>query len=278
MAAVLAVRLEDGRVVVLKARPAAQAIRASRCVAVQRALADQGFPCARPITQVREVDGFAVHAEEWLPGGEMLRDAGAKAARLSAELLADLMASLERIPSEPPLPAPEWVRWDHDGPGRFPPNPRHDPLAAMTTVPAVILDTARRARERLRRAELPSVLGHADWEAQNLRWRDGTAHAVHDWDSLAWLPEAAIVGAACGAFASTEIPTLAPLESSQEFLDAYAQARGRAFDKGELEVAWAASLWPALHNARGEILYAQPPVALTPLEDQAEARLRLAGA
>jgi hypothetical protein len=34
---------------------------------------------------------------------------------------------------------------------------------------------------------------------------------VHDWDSLAWQPEAALVGAASGSFASAGPPTLAPI-------------------------------------------------------------------
>ncbi len=48
-----AVRLEDGRVVVLKARGADEARRASGCVEVQRLLAGQGFPCPRPLSKVR---------------------------------------------------------------------------------------------------------------------------------------------------------------------------------------------------------------------------------
>jgi hypothetical protein len=207
----------------------------------------------------------------------MLRDDGPEAAAASACLLAELMALLERVRVHPPLPNPDWVRWDHDGPGLFAPNPRHDALAVDTTLPPVIDETARLVRGRMRRSSLSPVLGHADWEAQNLRWQEGQPYAVHDWDSLAWLPEAAVVGAAAGAFASQETPTLAPLESSAAFLAAYAERRGRALADEELEIAWAASLWPALHNARAELLYAQPPVALTALREQAEQRLRLAG-
>jgi len=60
--------------------------------------------------------------------------------------------------------------------------------------------------------------------------------------------------------------------------DAYEEARGRAFTTEETNVAWAASLWPTLHNARGEVLYEQPPVALTALEEQVDVRLALARA
>jgi Phosphotransferase enzyme family len=278
MSDVCGLRLDDGREVVLKARASADAVRARRCVSVQRVVAEQGFPCARPLTEVSPIGELAVHAEEWRPGGEMMRDEGPGAAALSARLLADLMARLEKIDSSPPLPPPEWVGWDHDGPGLFPPNPRHDPLAERTMMPELILDTARRVRARLRNAVLPPVLGHADWEAQNLRWNGLDPHAVHDWDSLAWQPESALVGAAMGAFASLEIPTLAPIGSSVAFLDTYTEVRGRPFSREEVEVAWAASLWPALHNARGEVIYRQPLVALSALEEQAEGRLQLAGA
>jgi len=278
MSDVRGLRLEDGREVVLKARAAADVGRARRCVEVQRVVAAGGFPCVRPLTAVSVIGERAVHAEEWRPGGEMMRDDAPEAAALSARLLADLMARLEGIPADPPLPPPEWVHWDHDGPGLFQPNPRHDLLAERVALPGVIVETARRARVRLRRSALPPVLGHADWEAQNLRWDGQTPVAVHDWDSLAWLPEAAIVGAAAGAFASQETPTLAPVESSRAFLSAYADARGRRFGAEETQVAWAASLWPALHNARAEVLYGVPPVALEEVERQAADRLDLAGA
>jgi hypothetical protein len=261
----------------LKARAASTGHRVAICAGVQRLLAELGFPCPRPLTDVVLIGGLAVHAEEWRPGGEIVGDDGPIAAARSARLLADLMGRLGSVRVDPPLPNPDWVRWNHDGPGLFAPNPRHDRLAVGKTLPEVIDETARRVRARMRRSELRPVLGHADWEAQNLRWQGERPYAVHDWDSLAWLAEAAVVGAAAGAFASADTPTLAPVDSSAAFLAAYADA-GRPLTAVELQIAWAASLWPALHNARGEVLYAQPPVALTALEEQAERRLRLAGA
>ena len=79
-------------------------------------------------------------------------------------------------------------------------------------------------------------------------------------------------------FASAITTTLAPLESSAAFLDAVQTARDRAFDAEELEVAWAASLWPVLHRARVELLYDLAPVAVAAVAEQAEERLALAGA
>jgi hypothetical protein len=145
-------------------------------------------------------------------------------------------------------------------------------------VPACVVEAADRARGRLLAAGLPCVLGHADFEAQNLRWHGRKVWAVHDWDSLAWQPEAALVGAASGAFASAGPPTLAPIESSEAFLVAYQDIRGRVFTAVEQQIAWAASLWPAAHNAGWEALHGQVPASGNALRAQAAERLRRANA
>ncbi len=101
---------------------------------------------------------------------------------------------------------------------------------------------------------------------------------MHDWDSLAWQPEAALVGAASGAFASAGPPTPAPIESSEAFLTAYQDVRGRMFTAEEQEVAWAAGLWTAAHNARREALHGDIPVSGDALRAQAAERLHRANA
>ena len=63
-----------------------------------------------------------------------------------------------------------------------------------------------------------------------------------------WLPEAALVGAASGAFASAEIPTLAPLFSSEAFIATYERARGRAFTADEREVLRAIRATISVHR------------------------------
>jgi hypothetical protein len=231
------------------------------------------------LTEVSMVEGLAVHAEQWLPGGGIDRGTDVDAAVRSARLYAACTAVTSRLRLSPTLPNPEWVHWNHDGPGHWPPNELHDRRPGADSLPHEVVAVAARARKRLLAASsLGHVLGHADWEAQNLRWDNNTPYVVHDWDSVAWLPEAALVGAASGAFSSAETPTLAPLVSSEAFLDAYQEERGFSFTQEELEVAWAASLWPALHNARAEILWHHPPVALTALLDQARARLQRSAA
>ncbi|MFJ9782282.1 hypothetical protein ACIRSS_22055 [Amycolatopsis sp. NPDC101161] len=272
---VTGLRLADGREVVVKARD--DEGREASCVAAQARLAERGFPCPRPLTPVTRVGSLAVHAEELLPGGELLPGDTPDVAERYAAVFAWLMSELADVVVPPPLPNPRWARWDHRDPGLWPAIGFLDERD-QRAVPAHVVETARRAGERLLAADLPCVLGHADFEAQNLRWHDGEIRAVHDWDSLAWQPEAALVGAASATFANASPPALAPVASSAAFLAAYQELRGRRFTTEELEIAWAASLWTAVHNARWEALHGDRPVCGEAVRVQAAERLRRARA
>ncbi len=271
---VFGLRLPGGTDVVVKAR--ADDGRAVSCVAVQARLAERGFPCARPLTPVVGVGPLAVHAEEFRPGGEVLHGDSPDVAARYAEVFARLMAELADVTAAPPLPNPPWVRWDHTDSGAWPAVGCLDSRDQIA-VPAFVVDTAVRARGRLLAAGLPCVLGHADFEAQNLRWHGREVWAVHDWDSLAWQPEAALAGAASGAFASAGPPALAPIESSEAFLVIYQDVRRRLFTAVEQEIAWAASLWMAAYNV-WEALHGDTPLSGDALRAQAAERLRRAHA
>jgi Phosphotransferase enzyme family len=272
---VFGLRLASGTDVVVKAR--ADDGRAASCVVAQARLAERGFPCARPLTQVIQAGSLAVNAEEFRPGGEVLDGDSPDVAVRYAQVFARLIAELADVTVAPPLPNPPWVRWDHTDSGVWPAIDFLD-NRDQSAVPAYVADTAERARRRLLAAGLPCVLGHADFEAQNLRWHGREVWAVHDWDSLAWQPEAALAGAASGSFASAGPPTLAPVASSEAFLVAYQDIRGRMFTAVEQRIAWAASLWMAAYNAREEALLGDTPVGRHALRSQAAERLRRADA
>ncbi|MEV0335477.1 phosphotransferase [Nocardia sp. NPDC050717] len=275
ISAVYGLRLTDRREVVVKARP--DDGRAAPCVTAQAALAARGFPCARPLTPVLREGHLAVHAEEYRPGGDLLRGDSPAIARRYATVFARLAGELAELKVPAPLPNPRWSRWDHRDPGLWPAIPELD-ARDQRAVPDFVVEAAARARARLLAADLPCVLGHADFEAQNLRWHGGDIGVVHDWDSLAWQPEAALAGAASGSFAGESPSTLAPIESSAAFLTEYQKLRGRRFSVEECEVAWAAGVWPAAHNARWEYLHGDEPLCGKGLRAQAAERLRRAGA
>jgi hypothetical protein len=272
---VFGLRLAGGTDVVVKAR--ADDGRAASCVAAQVRLAGHGFPCARPLTPAVSVGSLAVHAEEFRPGGEVLHGDSPEVAARCAEAFAWLMTELAEVTVTPPLPNPPWVRWDHADSGVWPVIEYLD-NRDQSVVPGYVVEAAERARGRLLAAGLPCVLGHADFEAQNLRWHGQQVWAVHDWDSLAWQPEAALAGAASGSFASAGPPALAPIESSKAFLVAYQNIQGRSFTAVEQEIAWAASLWMAAYNAREMALLGHTPTGCDALHAQAAERLRRANA
>jgi hypothetical protein len=272
---VFGLRLAGGTDVVVKAR--ADDGRAVSCVAAQARLAERGFPCARPLTPVTRAGSLAVHAEEFRPGGDVLHGDSPDVAVRCAEVFARLMAELAGVTVAPPLPNPPWVRWDHADSGVWPAIDCLD-NRDQSLVPAYVVEAAERARRRILAAGLPCVLGHADYEAQNLRWHGREVWAVHDWDSLAWQPEAALAGAASGSFASAGPPMLAPIESSAAFLVAYQDIRGRVFTAVEQEIAWAASVWMAAYNAREQALFGAPQLSGDALWTQGAERLRRANA
>ena len=72
-------------------------------------------------------------------------------------------------------------------------------------------------------------------------------------------------------------PTLAPIESSEAFLEADQDIRGRLFTAAEQEIAWAASLWMAAYNV-WEALHGDTPLSADALRAQAAERLRRAHA
>ncbi|WP_431912587.1 phosphotransferase [Nonomuraea jabiensis] len=275
MSTVFGLRLAGGTDVVIKARD--DDGRAGSCVTAQARLAENGFPCARPLTPVVGVGPLAVHAEEFRPGGEVLRGDAPEIAVRYGEVFARLMTALADLAVTPPLPNPRWVRWDHTDPGLWPSIESLDEKD-QSLVPAYVMDTAARARRRMLAADLPCVLGHADFEAHNLRWHDQQVWTVHDWDSLAWQPEAALVGAASAVFPKMGPATLPPIESTEAFLAAYQDTRARLFTAEEQQIAWAASLWTAAHDVRWEALHGYTAVSGKALWTQAAERLRRANA
>ena len=250
---VIALRLRDGRDVVVKVRPYTPRLRGA--VAVHACLWKAGFPCPRPLVMLEPFGLLWISAESLVRGGDVLADEP-DAPELYAAALADLVTRAPSPETVPELvPPPAWLCWDHTEPGLWPRSePAHVDLNALPS-PEWLQDAARRARERLRACSEPLVVGHADWWSQNLRWTDHRLHVVFDWDSVTAQPEAIIVGAAAYQFAATtfEIEGSAPAATASEterFLRAYEDARGKAWTPEQSQVAWSASIWVACYQAQ----------------------------
>jgi hypothetical protein len=274
LSAVVGLRLADGRDVVIKARP--PAARLAGCHAVHAHVSGAGFPCPRPLVGPRPLMGLTATAEAFIDGGEQLVP-GPDSPGLFAEALAELLRVVPAVSAVPSLePAPAWVWWDHSGRGAWPkPDDTDAELNAMPET-AWLDDMARRVQLRLRRHQGTAIVGHVDWESQNMRWRDRQLHAVFDWDSVAACPEAVIVGCAAAVFTATGAPGAATVADSDAFLDAYGVARGRALGKDEREACWAAGLWVRCFNAKKECRDEGAEAMLEAFGKEATERLRLA--
>lgn len=272
---VVGVRLNDGREVVVKVRP--PDARLDACALVQRRVWERGFPCPALLAGPAPFGDQVATAEAHLPAGELLaRDVDAP--RRFAEALA-LLISLAPAPEEAPslAPAPPWVGWGHDGPGTW---PYPDNLAVdLNTVagPPWLDELGAHLRAALCAATLPPVIGHADWESQNLRWHGAQLVAVHDWDSVVALPEATIAGAAAAVFPADRSPLSdATVEETAAFLAAYAAARARPWNDEEQRLAWSAGLWVRAFNAKKAFVRDPQSAVVHRLEEELAARRAMA--
>jgi Phosphotransferase enzyme family len=272
---VVGVRLLDEREVVVKARP--RSARVLGCVAVQKALAVAGFPCPAPLAGPESVDGWLVTAEELIAGGERLAAAG-DSAELFAGLLAELVGMAPSVAAVPSLAvSPPWVGWAHDEPGLWPAADDCDVDLNDHPGPRWLDAVAVRVRAGLDAVSLAPVIGHGDWESQNLRWHGRQPWVVHDWDSVVAQPEAAIAGQAAAVWPATGGPgEAASVEQTEQFLLAYQQARGRPWTPAEQQVCWAAGLWVRAFNAKKDAISGGGP-QLDRLADEVAERSRNAG-
>lgn len=276
LSSVHGIELSDGRRVVAKVRRAAERIEG--CEAVHRHMWQRGLPCAEPLAGPVRVGDWCLTVEAMIEDAPHPESAAPDAIR-SAQSLAWFAAMAPAVTAVPTLePPPPWVHWAHEEDGTWPwPDDVDVDLNAIAG-PEWVDDLGRRVRERLLAYHAPAVVGHGDWEAQNIVWQGGRLHAVHDWDSVVSLPEATIAGVAATVFAVQGCPPGAPtIEQTEVFLDAYADARGLAWCRDDREVCWAAGLWVRAFNAKKASL--DPRAAQPVLAFRAEAveRLRRAG-
>lgn len=274
LSAVVGLELADGRAVVVKARPAAR--RLAACFRVQQRLWAGGYACPRPLVGPRPLAGLAASAEMLVAGGAQdAANAGAPARFAAA--LAQLIALAPPPSSVQSLaPPPAWLAWSHPGSGTWP-APATTPADLNAHRGPVWLDAAAaRLRRRLLAEHAPVVVGHGDFESQNIHWADGRLLAVHDWDSAVALPEAAIAGAAAVVFPTdSSRGRSATVAETGAFLDQYERSRGRAFTPAERRTAWAAGLWVLAYKSKIEIVEGGGPL-LERLADELAERLERA--
>jgi hypothetical protein len=243
-------RLPDGRRVVVKLHaPRVSVPFLEAMQEVQRHLSADGFPCPRPLAGPLRFERGTATAESLLDG----IDADAHDPAVRRVMAATLAWLIERCR---PLVGLEALR-DHPmrvAPGALWPVP-HEPRFDFvgTTAGAEWLD--RIAAEALAvPAAGDSVVGHADWRVEHLRFDHGAVSAVYDWDSVRIDREPALVGAAAYAFTANwsreDLVYLPTLEEALAFVADYEEARGAPFTAAEHRAARASLVYMMAYSAR----------------------------
>ncbi|WP_062518100.1 phosphotransferase [Demequina gelatinilytica] len=276
MSDVWGVRLEDGRRFAVKRRGGGD--RLAIVARAHRAALDAGIDAPDLVAGPDPLgDDAWLTAEEWRPEGVFTPDGDAPA--LYASLLARIVAALAEVEARGLAPTP-WLHYDHRAAARvWPPasSARWDPHRIEPDLPPALAALARAARSRLEASELPAVLGHADLNGLNVRWR-GDRAIVHDWDSIVLRPEAVLVGTlALDHPATPDAGAAADIATGARVLAAYEEATGRTLTPDEVEVAWATSVWLACYNAVFEHLHGGPGAVTAAILRDGEERLALAG-
>jgi hypothetical protein len=272
LSAVVGLRLADDREVVVKVRPASPRLVA--CVEVQRRLFESGYPCPEPLSGPAPFGDSVATAEIYVPGGAALPEGG-HVARRFAEAFAFLITMAPRPDQVPTLdPAPSWAAWNHAEADLWPRS--EDGLDLNQVAGPEWIDRAGRcARDRLRAGAPEAVIGHCDWLASNLRWSGDKLLVVHDWDSTAADSEAVLAGLAAALYPTVSADENTTVAETESFLDAYCEARGRAFSVDELQRSWAAGVWTRAYDAKYQHVAGEPVVSLS--DREARERLRQAG-
>ena len=242
------VRLVDGREVVIKivatGDGSAPIGRLEAVHRVQSILWDAGFPCPRPLVPPTRLGAGLARAEELVDVGECPDAHDADVRSRMAAALAWQIEVLESTRVGPSVveglrnSVPAWIDLERALPDGLP-----VPMLELAALAAEVLVEEGRA--------LRSVIGHADWEVQNMRFAGREIAVVYDWDSVAVLPEAVLVGMAASVHAANVDWSLAAPAAAEErgaFVAAYEAAAGCHLSTVERRVAAAAGAWVSVWN------------------------------
>lgn len=259
------VELEDGRRVVIKARAPASVnpdmildeAALDSVFRVTSWLFSRGYPCPEPVLGPRPLGRGHATVEMFAETSEDTDGFDPVTRKALAGGLAALIEALRGLPAD--------IAVAHLSPGfrgkDLFPQP-HSKLFDFerTAAGAEWIDAYARRARALDKHAAPPLLGHTDWRAEHVRFRQGTIAAVFDWDSLGMRRETELVGIAAHAYTadwSRPMERVAPNgDEIRAFVADYEHARGRAFTQDERASVLASAVYCIAYGARcGHALY-----------------------
>jgi hypothetical protein len=114
-------------------------------------------------------------------------------------------------------------------------------------------EVAAHARERMKPAG-KNVIGHGDWRAEHVRFRDTAPVVAFDWDSLCREREPALIGAVahgfCADWSLGDNRQAPSLDEARAFVRDYERARGKMFSAEERRLCGACLAYASAYTAR----------------------------
>lgn len=251
------VELQDGRRVVIKARPPATpetGVRLDRLalesiVEITGWLADRGYSCPRPLLGPTPLACGLATVETLMESGQRGDGFDPACRRTIAHGLARAISLLRDIPGN-------YVHLTglKRGDSLFPqPHSRLFDFEATASGAEWIDAYARRALPLDTDRSAPT-LGHSDWKVEHLRFQDGAIVASFDWDSLAMRRETELVGGAAHGFTADwtieGVRRIPAGDDIRAFVADYEAARGRPFSRRERASVFANAVYVIAYGAR----------------------------
>ncbi|NEQ50566.1 MAG: phosphotransferase [Leptolyngbya sp. SIO3F4] len=217
---------------------------------IQTALAEQGFPCPTVLRLPQRFDGTLLTAQTFCDPGERVNPTESYILPILARHLAKLIQHTKSLPQQG---LPPWMDLHQTQLWHKPHNVLFD-FEKTASGAEWIDDIARQAKQILRGATGPLVIGHSDWSLQNMSFRQGQLTCVYDWDSLRVGLEPCIVGGAARCFHHDwrygPPKTAIRVDEVLDFVAAYETERGQVFSQRERQVLGAAVVYTAAYGLR----------------------------
>lgn len=254
VACVAGLDLSDGRAVVVKAQRGARSeAYLAACVAFRGLLADEGFPCPRPLSPPRRVGPAWMMAEEHMLAGTPADAHEPRVRRAITDALARLASLSARFP-HPEVFGRAWFTGLPEG--RVFPRP-HSPFFDFERTSegaAWIEGLAAEARSRRPAAEGQRAIGHFDFRVEHLRFEGDRVVASYDWDSLHHELVPVMIGSLAPHFTADwqrdDVVRAPSIDEMRAFVADFEASSGHAFSKAERATLSAACVFAMAYTAR----------------------------
>jgi len=242
--------LEDGRRLVLKARPPPDTNpnlpldrhSLEQVVRVQRYLCDKGYPCPAPIMDPAPLGQGLATIETYRGEGECRDAHDPSVRRVIARALYEHGRLLRPLAHE--------ISLRHFAPptDKLFPQPHSKLFHPLSEGPDIewVLDLGRRARDLGESVRSEPILAHHDFRVEHLRFDGDRIVSTYDWDSVALRTEVDLVGGNAHGFTADwsqeKIRRVPTYEDILGFIADYEEVRAHTFTRSEHRAirAWAA--------------------------------------